>query len=86
MIHKSEMKTIFAVDIDTEMTNPVEKAFKIRDLNKEKGLIKLILKEAEHKIHLKDGTLPKQILTLDPATTGPHLTETKQGENIDEDE
>lgn len=58
-MYRQECKTVFAVNIDTEFSNPVERAFKVRDINKEKGLIKLVLKEAEHKMHLKDGTLPK---------------------------
>ena len=62
---RQESKTIFAVNLDTEFSNPVERAFKIRDINKEKGLIKLVLKEAEHKMHIKDGTLPKATQILD---------------------
>ena len=44
--------------------NPVEKAYKIRDINLENGLLNIILREEEHKKHIKDGTLPKNTFNL----------------------
>lgn len=57
-------KTVFAVDINSQEMNPVERAYKIRDINLENGLLKIILREEEHKKHIKDGTLPKNTFNL----------------------
>lgn len=83
-VYKADSKTVYAVDIDSELTNPVEKAFKVRDIGKEKGLIKLILQEAEHKVHLKDGTLPKQTFIVDSNQNGAWIVDQK-GQLIDDD-
>ena len=57
-------KTVFAIDLNSQELNPVERAFKIRDINLENGLLKIILREEEHKKHIKDGTLPKNTFNL----------------------
>jgi hypothetical protein len=61
MIQHNGSQTVYAISWDSDELSPVEKAFRIRDQNKEAGLIKIILREEEHKKHIKDGTFPKQV-------------------------
>ena len=63
-IQKNGNKTVFAIDLNSHELNPVEKAYKIRDINLEEGQLKIILREEEHKKHIKDGTLPKHQYTI----------------------
>lgn len=49
-------KTVYAVDLS--MLNEVEKVFHNRDQMIERGELPIILREEEHKKHVKEGTLP----------------------------
>ena len=55
-IMQTNGKTVYAVDLTN--LNEVEKAFHFRDQRIERCELPVILREEEHKKHVKDGTLP----------------------------
>lgn len=53
-------KTLYAVDVESPEMNDVERAYRDRDERFERGEIGIILREEEHKKHVKEGTFPTQ--------------------------
>jgi len=51
-------KTLYAVDVESPEMNDVERAYRDRDERFERGEIGIILREEEHKKHVKEGTFP----------------------------
>ncbi len=72
-VMKLENVHVYAVDTDMEM-NLVEKAYHLRDIKIEKGLINIILPDEDHRRHAKDKTLPIQAKIL-PSARHHHVTE-----------
>lgn len=60
---RSGGKAIYAIDILSPEMNEVEKAYRHRDEKFERGEIGIILREEEHKKHVKEGTFPTVPIT-----------------------
>ena len=69
-MHKQNLGTIYAVDIDAPEMNDIERMFRMRDLRVEMGQVPIILPEDEHKKYQKDGTIPKSSLVENIYTIG----------------